>query len=155
MFALPTPRAASRTALAAVAAVAAAMPAAAAPVDHTAAQVARGVCSGQTRSTDEVGAALTRAQALKAWNAFIHLDEAGAKAAASKLDAAHRTARCRPLAGVPIVVKDNIEVAGLPSSAGTPALAGYVPAADAPVVARLRAAGAIVIGKTNNRKSVV
>ncbi len=50
---------------------------------------------------------------------------------------------------MPIVVKDNIEVARLPSTGGTPALKGYVPKADAPVVKRLRDAGAIVLGKTN------
>src|SRR5207247_5915339 len=51
--------------------------------------------------------------------------------------------------GVPVVVKDNIEVAGLPASAGTPALKAYVPGKDAPVAAKLRATGAIIIGKTN------
>ena len=53
-----------------------------------------------------------------------------------------------PLFGVPVAVKDNIDVAGLPTTAACPAFA-YTPDADATAVARLRAAGAIVIGKTN------
>ncbi len=53
-----------------------------------------------------------------------------------------------PLYGIPFAVKDNIDVAGLPTTAACPAYA-YRPAADATVIARLRAAGAIVIGKTN------
>jgi allophanate hydrolase len=53
-----------------------------------------------------------------------------------------------PLWGMPFAVKDNIDVAGLPTTAACPAFA-YQPAEDATVVARLRAAGAIVIGKTN------
>jgi allophanate hydrolase len=52
------------------------------------------------------------------------------------------------LAGVPVAVKDNIDVAGLPTTAACPAFA-YRPQVDAAVVARLKAAGAIVIGKTN------
>jgi allophanate hydrolase len=54
----------------------------------------------------------------------------------------------RPLYGVPVAVKDNIDVAGLPTTAACPAFS-YQPAQDATAVARLRAAGAIVIGKTN------
>ncbi|WP_181707204.1 allophanate hydrolase [Chthonobacter rhizosphaerae] len=54
----------------------------------------------------------------------------------------------RPLYGVPFAVKDNIDVAGLPTTAACPDFA-YRPAEDAAVVARLKAAGAIVIGKTN------
>jgi len=53
-----------------------------------------------------------------------------------------------PLWGIPFAVKDNIDVAGLPTTAACPAFA-HQPAADATVIARLRAAGAIVIGKTN------
>jgi allophanate hydrolase len=54
----------------------------------------------------------------------------------------------RPLYGVPVAVKDNIDVKGLPTTAACPAFA-YRPAADATAVARLKRAGAIVIGKTN------
>jgi allophanate hydrolase len=53
-----------------------------------------------------------------------------------------------PLYGIPVAVKDNIDVAGLPTTAACPAFA-YSPSRDATAVARLRAAGAIIIGKTN------
>jgi allophanate hydrolase len=61
---------------------------------------------------------------------------------------AEEGARGRPLFGVPFVVKDNIDVAGLPTTAGCPAYV-YDPAEDAPVVARLLASGAICLGKVN------
>ena len=78
---------------------------------------------------------------------FISLrDEEDALAQASAL-AAGGNSRL-PLFGVPVAVKDNIDVAGLATTAGCPAFA-YAPAADATCVARLKDAGAIVIGKTN------
>ncbi|MEV7602165.1 amidase family protein [Kitasatospora sp. NPDC089797] len=93
-----------------------------------------------------VSAALDRAAAVGHLNAFITLDVEGARVAAARRDARGTGADPAPWC---LVVKDNIHVAGLPNSAGTPALAAFVPAADAPVVAALRSAGAIVLGKTN------
>jgi allophanate hydrolase len=61
---------------------------------------------------------------------------------------AARDAATLPLYGVPVAVKDNIDVAGLPTTAACPAFA-YTPSRDSTAVARLRAAGAIIVGKTN------
>jgi len=122
-------------------------PAAAAELP-TLAESAAAVCKGGAKSEQLVAAAVERAKAASGLNAIVTLDEAGASAAAQAIDKSPAAARCRPLAGVPIVVKDNIQVAGLPSTAGTPALKGFVPKADAPVVKRLRDAGAIVVAKT-------
>ncbi|WP_454651680.1 indoleacetamide hydrolase [Bradyrhizobium liaoningense] len=103
--------------------------------------------AGKITSTALTTEALARARANADLSAFITLDEAGALEAAAAFDA--KGDRSKPLGGVPVVIKDNIEVAGLPCSAGTPALKDYVPGIDAPVVAKLRAAGAIIIGKTS------
>ena len=110
-------------------------------------QAAAGLRAGTITSKALTTEALARAKANADLNAFITLDEAGALSAAAAFDATGD--KDKPLGGVPIVIKDNIEVAGLPCSAGTPALKDYVPKADAPVVAKLRAAGAIIIGKTS------
>jgi amidase len=53
------------------------------------------------------------------------------------------------LHGLPILIKDNIDVAGLPTSAGSLLMTRHVPAQDAPLVSRLRAAGAVILGKAN------
>ncbi|MCP3447649.1 indoleacetamide hydrolase [Bradyrhizobium sp. CCGUVB14] len=113
----------------------------------TLSQAAADLRAGKVTSTALTAEALARAKANADLNAFVTLDEAGALKAAAAFDAAG--SQDKPLGGVPIVIKDNIEVAGLPCSAGTPALKDYVPKADAPVVAKLRAAGAVIIGKTN------
>lgn len=110
-------------------------------------QAAADIRAGKVTSTALTREALARAKANVDLNAFVTLDEAGALNAAAAFDAADD--RNKSLGGVPIVIKDNIEVTGLPCSAGTPALKDYVPQADAPVVAKLRAAGAIIIGKTS------
>ena len=115
----------------------------------TAMQAAADLCAGKITSQALTSAALARAKANANLNAFITLDEAGAMKAAAAFDAGRKKGDCKPLGGVPIVIKDNIEVAGLPTTAGTPGLKGFVPRKDAPVAAKLRAAGAVIIGKTN------
>ncbi|SCB54609.1 Amidase [Bradyrhizobium shewense] len=110
-------------------------------------QAAAALRAGTVKSTALTTEALARAKANADLNAFVTLDEAGALKAAAAFDTTDD--KNKPLGGVPLVIKDNIEVAGLPCSAGTPALRDYVPEADAPVVAKLRAAGAIIIGKTS------
>ena len=83
-------------------------------------------------------------------NAVLALNP-GALGAARALDAERRAGRIRgPLHGVPILLKDNIESADpMPTTAGSLALSANVTRRDAPLVARLRAAGAVVLGKTN------
>ena len=83
-------------------------------------------------------------------NSFVARDELGAMTAARDSDArfARGAARSK-LEGIPLSIKDNIHVAGLPSTWGSRALAGFMPAIDELPVARLRAAGAVILGKTN------
>ena len=115
----------------------------------TAVQAAADLCAGKITSQALTSAVLARAKANANLNAFITLDEAGAMKAAAAFDAGRKKGDCKPLGGLPIVIKDNIEVAGLPTTAGTPGLKGFVPRKDAPVAGKLRAAGAVIIGKTN------
>jgi amidase len=72
------------------------------------------------------------------------LDEARAADAARRKRSGHG-----PLLGIPVIVKDNIDVAGMPTTAGSVALAHSRPSADAPLVGRLKAAGAVILGKAN------
>jgi Asp-tRNA(Asn)/Glu-tRNA(Gln) amidotransferase A subunit family amidase len=83
-------------------------------------------------------------------NAFAHLDPERARQSAKKAESAvMRGEKLGPLAGVPITIKSSIDVAGLRCEAGTKLRAGYVAAGDAPLVARLKAAGAVILGNTN------
>jgi len=81
--------------------------------------------------------------------AFTHVDAEGALAAAAESAARWDAGAARPLEGVPIAVKANIDVAGWPVHGGIAAYADRVPGADAEVVKRLKAAGAVILGLTN------
>jgi indoleacetamide hydrolase len=93
---------------------------------------------------------LGRCAGARALNAFITLEPAQVLEQARGRDAERRAgAKPGALFGLPIPVKDSVNTCDYPTTAGTPALRTFRPRADAPVVAALRAAGAIVLGKTN------
>lgn len=108
----------------------------------------------QARRVDAVTVARTVLERIIAYEMvqpqvwITRVDEAGVLTAAASVDARVATGEKLPLAGVPFAVKDNIDVAGLPTTAGCPAFS-YLPCATASVVQRLLDAGAILIGKTN------
>jgi aspartyl-tRNA(Asn)/glutamyl-tRNA(Gln) amidotransferase subunit A len=79
-------------------------------------------------------------------HAFLHVDTDGALAQARRVDAGEITG---PLAGVPLALKDVIVTKGIPTTAGSRILEGWVPPYDATIVERMRAAGIVVLGKTN------
>jgi aspartyl-tRNA(Asn)/glutamyl-tRNA(Gln) amidotransferase subunit A len=82
-------------------------------------------------------------------NAFVRVDAEGARAAARASDERRRRgASLGPLDGVPLAIKDNIDVAGLPAASGIAALKARTARRDAACVARLRARGAVLLGKT-------
>ncbi len=100
---------------------------------------------------DAVNASLDRAGAVgagrEALNILLYQDAKASRADATEVDA--RDATPGPLHGVPVVIKDNIATLSLPTSCGSRILDGYVSPYEATAVSRLRAAGAVVVGKSN------
>lgn len=106
--------------------------------------------AGETTSAEIVAELLRRSDAERELNAYIIIDADKALDRARELDELRDAGEILgPLHGIPLVAKDNIHVAGMPNTAGTPGLADFVPNADNGVVAALREAGAIFIGKAN------
>src|SRR3954454_14493409 len=108
---------------------------------------ARMVCDGDCSSRELVDATLDAIERVDGeLNAFVHVAADEARAEADRVEAGDQ----RPLAGVPIGVKDLLApVAGMPMTWGMAAMKGWVPEEDGNVVRRLKRAGAIVVGKTN------
>jgi len=112
--------------------------------------MATAVRNGTTSAEELVAEALARIDTWEgAVNAFTTVLHEEALARAREIDAADRS-EVGPLAGVPVSVKDHIWLAGQPATNGSRALRDFVPDVDAVPVARLRAAGAVIVGKTNN-----
>jgi aspartyl-tRNA(Asn)/glutamyl-tRNA(Gln) amidotransferase subunit A len=112
---------------------------------------ARRVRDGEVAALALAEAALGRVAADDgALGAFLHVDREGALRDAAAIDAARaRGEALGALAGVPIALKDVLVTRGVPTTAGSRMLEGWRPPYDATVVERLRAAGAVVIGKTS------
>ncbi len=116
-------------------------------VTETVAEILDAYRSGALKPDDIVARSFARIRAHDDPAIFIALrDEAEVRAEARALEKAG--GKSLPLYGIPVSVKDNIDVKGLPTTAACPAYS-YRPSKDAACVARLREAGAIILGKTN------
>jgi Asp-tRNA(Asn)/Glu-tRNA(Gln) amidotransferase A subunit family amidase len=111
---------------------------------------ARALRSGDISAESYASALLRQCEAGASLNAFITLRPERVLEAARECDRRRRSgASLGPLHGLPIPIKDSINTRDLPTTAGTPALRHFQPREDAPLVKALRAAGAILLGKTN------
>jgi amidase len=120
-------------------------------LDLDAAGVAAAIAAGAISSREAAAAHLARLDAVNPrFNAVVEVMREDALAAADAIDAARaRGERLGPLAGVPVTVKLNVDVAGRASSLGLVALKDRIADSDSPAVANLRKAGAVLIGRTN------
>jgi aspartyl-tRNA(Asn)/glutamyl-tRNA(Gln) amidotransferase subunit A len=110
--------------------------------------IGRAVANGETTASAVCEATLERLEReTRRFNHFITVAHERARARASAIDRA--AVRPRPLAGVPIAVKDNICTRGVRTTAASRVLSDHVPLYDATVIERLEAAGAVIVGKTN------
>jgi aspartyl-tRNA(Asn)/glutamyl-tRNA(Gln) amidotransferase subunit A len=113
---------------------------------NSASGIAADVAAGRTSAIESAKAALGRIEAAKALNAVVTIDPARTLADAAAVDARLRAGEPMPLAGVPVIVKDNIWVGGWRVTQGSRLFADFVAPQDAIAIERLRNAGAVVVG---------
>jgi amidase len=118
-------------------------------ISDLSARMARGELSSQALTQAYLDRIAAIDDAGPTLNAVIELNPDALKEAAER-DAERKAGRVRsPMHGIPVLLKDNIDATPMVNSAGSLALANHRPRSDAFVVARLRAAGAVILGKTN------
>jgi len=117
----------------------------------TAAQLATSLQSGEISAREVTQAHLDRIASVDPQlNAYLHVDAEGALATAAAVDERRaRKEELPPLAGVPIALKDVVVTKGIPTTAASKILEGWIPPYDATVVERIQAAGMPILGKTN------
>ncbi len=120
-------------------------------ISLTAAETASKVASGEVSAVEVANAHLDRIGAVdERVHAFLYVDREGAIAAADAVDKARAAGeQLSPLAGVPLALKDVMTQKGIPTTCGSKILEGWRPPYDATVTARLKAAGVVILGKTN------
>ncbi|RZU15708.1 amidase [Kribbella rubisoli] len=117
---------------------------------QTAEELLAALRAGEVSSVELTDDAIARIERDdKAINAICVPDFDRARAAARNADQARARGEDRPLLGIPVTVKESYDVAGLPTTWGMPQFRDYAPAEDAVQVSRLKAAGAVILGKTN------
>ena len=117
---------------------------------RTAGELAEALQARQVSALELTDFFIARIEALDGeLNAVPVRDFARAREAARKADAALASGERLPLLGVPVTIKESFNIAGLPTTWGIPAFKDFIAEEDALAVARLKAAGAIVLGKTN------
>ncbi|MET8797221.1 amidase [Nocardia sp. NPDC004568] len=117
---------------------------------HSAEEIAAALHAGEVTSVELTEEAIARIERDdSAINAICVRDFDHARVAAHEADQARARGEDRPLLGIPVTVKESYDMAGLPTTWGMPQHAKHVPAEDAVQVSRLKAAGAVVLGKTN------
>ncbi len=115
-----------------------------------ASEQAAGLAKGHFSARELLSEIVSRIDRINpALNAIVTLDRERAEAQAVEADKRIAAGTTRPLEGLPITIKDAFDVAGMRSTAGSPAFSERIPEKNASAVARLRNAGAIIIGKTN------
>jgi aspartyl-tRNA(Asn)/glutamyl-tRNA(Gln) amidotransferase subunit A len=118
---------------------------------RSASQIAGLVASGEASAVEIAQAHLDRIAAVDGdLHAFLHVDVDGALAAAKAVDERRAAGEAlSPLAGVPLAMKDVVVTQGLPTTAGSKILEGWVPPYDATITRRIKDAGIVMLGKTN------